>query len=178
MILFLLLRNPNWQSVHRYSANNFFLTVYVILVCNWNILICLPCSCIYLKRWDLSKFLGYSKKIGKNMGIPRQTASMVVYKIMVIILLPSLTARQWVGPQTKWLFPPQSVSDSWRLNYIVCGWAHRGLVCGFLVFRLQIANGPLALFHHSVCDMCFTVMFHREFVIGSALELRMMFRAS
>ena len=34
----------------------------------------------------------------------------------------------------------------------VCSRAHRGLVCGFLVFRPQIAIEPFALFHHSVCD--------------------------
>ena len=39
--------------------------------------------------------------------------------------------------------------------------SQKGLVCGFLVFWLQIAIEPLALFHHSVFDyMCFSVMFH------------------
>ena len=47
----------------------------------------------------------------------------------------------WVSPQTKWQLPPQSVSD------------------GFLVFLLQNAIEPFALFQHSFCDymyMCFT----------------------
>ena len=66
----------------------------------------------------------------------------------------------WVGPQTKLRLSPRSVSDS-RCLISVCGRAHRASVCGFLVFWLQIAIEPFALFHHSVFDyMCFTVMFH------------------
>ena len=44
-----------------------------------------------------------------------------------------------------------------RLTINVYGRAHRGPVCGVLVFWLQIAIEPFALFHHSVFDyMCFT----------------------
>ena len=45
-----------------------------------------------------------------------------------------------------------------------CGWTHPGPVGGFLVFWLQIAIGPFALFHHSGFDytcICFNVMFYK-----------------
>ena len=48
--------------------------------------------------------------------------------------------------------PPQSVSDGRRLIINVCGRAHRGHDCGFLVFWLQIATEPFALFHLTVFD--------------------------
>ena len=43
-------------------------------------------------------------------------------------------------------FPEQST----LLAINVCGRAHRGPVYGFLVFWLQIAIEPFALFHHNV----------------------------
>ena len=65
-------------------------------------------------------------------------------------------------PQTQWWFHPQSVSGGRLLTVNVCGLAHRGLVCSFLVVLLQIAIDTFALFHRSVFDcMRFTVMFHR-----------------
>ena len=39
--------------------------------------------------------------------------------------------------------------------------AHRGRVCGFLVFFLQISIELFALFHHSVYDYSVS-LFHRE----------------
>ena len=45
--------------------------------------------------------------------------------------LPSLIARRWVGPQTKWRFLPQSVFDGGHLTINVFGPAHRGLACPF-----------------------------------------------
>ena len=67
-------------------------------------------------------------------------------------LLPALGARRWVGPQTKSRIPPQSGLDSQRLTISFCGLAHRGHVCGFLVFWLQVAIEPFTLFHHSGFD--------------------------
>ena len=61
-----------------------------------------------------------------------------------------------MGPLTESCGP-----ESWRLTINVCDRAHRGPVCSFLMFWLQIAIQPFALFHHSVCDyVCFNVMFH------------------
>ena len=41
------------------------------------------------------------------------------------------------------------------------GGDHRGLVCSFLGFRLQIVNEPFALFHRNVSDhVCYVVMFY------------------
>ena len=64
----------------------------------------------------------------------------------------------------------------------VCGWAHRGRVCGFLVFWLQIAIKSFALYHHRVFGyMCFTVIFHtwrapiwtkHIFVIWSSIRMK------
>ena len=76
------------------------------------------------------------------MHILRQFACMIVSPIMVETLLPSLIARWWVGPQLLL----QSVSDGWHLTINICGKAHRGLVCIFLVFWLQIAIDPFAGF--------------------------------
>ena len=67
----------------------------------------------------------------------------------MIALLPSLLARQWVGPQTKWRVLPQSVSGGRCLAINVCGRAHCGSVRGFLAFWLQVT---IALIHHSVFD--------------------------
>ena len=65
-----------------------------------------------------------------------------------------------------------------------------GSVCGCLVFWLQIATEPFALFHHSVFDyMFFNVTFHRwrrgllcgpniYLQFGAASELRVRFRAN
>ena len=81
---------------------------------------------------------------------------MVVNQIMVHTLLPSLIARRWVGTQTKWRLPPQSVSAGCRLTIIVWG---RGPICGFLGFWLQIAIEPFVLFHHSVCIHMSSIVF-------------------
>ena len=58
----------------------------------------------------------------------------------------------FISPQTKLRLPPQSVSDCRCLTIKICGEDHRGHVCGFLMFWLQIACEPFTLFHHSVFD--------------------------
>ena len=73
-------------------------------------------------------------------------------QLWLIALLPSLIARRWVGPQTKWRLPPQSISDGRCLAIYVCGRTLRGPVYGFLEFWLQSGIDPLALFHHGVFD--------------------------
>ena len=40
---------------------------------------------------------------------------------------------------------------------IVCGRAHRGSICGFLVFLFQIALESFALFRHGGVDYTFKV---------------------
>ena len=86
------------------------------------------------------------------MDILPQTACAVIDMIMVDTLHPTLIARRWVGPQTKWRLPPQSVSEGWCLTINVFGRTHRGPVCGSLVFWLQIAIEHFASFHHSAYD--------------------------
>ena len=76
-------------------------------------------------------------------------------------VFPSLIARRWMGPQIKWRFSPQSVSDDRRLTIYVCSQALRGLICSFLLFWLQIAIKPLHCFISIFYYLCFTVMFHR-----------------
>ena len=58
--------------------------------------------------------------------------------------------------------PSQSVSDSRCLTVNVCGWAHRGPGCGFLVFWLQIAIEPFALFHLSVLIICVSLWYFTD----------------
>ena len=49
--------------------------------------------------------------------------------MVIQIMLPSLIARWWIGPQTKWRLHPQSVSKRLHLTVNACGRAHRGPLC-------------------------------------------------
>ena len=93
---------------------------------------------------------------------------MVLTQLWLIAFLPSSLwdklelyfqyVRRCVGLQTKWRLPSQSVSDDRCLAISVCGRVHRGHICGFLVFWLQIAIEPFALFHHTGFDYSITSM--------------------
>ena len=54
----------------------------------------------------------------------------------LITLLPFLIAGRWVGFQTKWRLPLQSVLNGWHLTINVCDRADRAPVCVFLEFWL------------------------------------------
>ena len=64
-------------------------------------------------------------------------------------------ARRWVCPQTKGQIPPVSIADGRCLIETVSGRAHRGPVCGLLVFLLQMDIESCALFYHSGFDYVF-----------------------
>ena len=69
--------------------------------------------------------------IGYNKNFLQHTACLFVNQIMVDNFASVLIARKRAGPQTKWRFPPHSVSDAQRLTINVCDRAHRGPAYGF-----------------------------------------------
>ena len=52
---------------------------------------------------------------------------------------------RWIAPQTKWRLPCQLVQLVGACFVNTCDRAHYGPICGFLVFKLQIAIDPFAL---------------------------------
>ena len=93
------------------------------------------------------------------MDILLQTARMACYQVMVdnfASLCNCTTVDRSLRLSDSSLL---KLSDGQCLTTNVCGCTHHGPVCGLLVFWLQVAIEPFALFHHSVFDyMCFTAM--------------------
>ena len=96
----------------------------------------------------------YKKKVVTTRIICGKLHVSLLTQLWLINLLPSLIAQQWVGPQTRWRLPLQSISDGPCLTTNVCGRAYHGPVCGLLVFWLQIAIEPFVCFHLSVFIIC------------------------
>ena len=103
---------------------------------------------------QFKKIVTRYKKICYNMDTLRPTAWLLT-QLWLITFLPSLNAWRWVGPQTEWWLPPQSVSEGRCLSIYVSGHIHRDPVYGFLMLWPNLAIDPFALFYHGVFDfMC------------------------
>ena len=98
-----------------------------------------------------------------DMGILRQTAWLLAQ--LRLITLPPLylhddeSVLRLHDSSLHNLFQMVGV---WLSISVFCGRAHRGLVCGILLFCFQIGIESFGSSHHSGFDyICFTVMFHR-----------------
>ena len=76
----------------------------------------------------------YSVVILTSGNIGFSKSCIVLTKLWLVTLPPSLIARQLIGHQTEGCLFPKSVSEGWHLTITVCGWAYEGLPCDFLLF--------------------------------------------
>ena len=127
------------------------------------------------KNWSVKLIFGTNQKdchLLQKVGVTtwifcRKLHALLVTQLCLIILLPSLTARRWIGPQTKWPLLPQFVLEAGTgLSIFEVG----SIAAMFVVFLSSGFRSPsntslyFIIFHHTFNNTDSTWCWHTRTV--------------